>query len=400
MIHKRIDQITVDDIQGLVDNSVREGKSVEYKEQLPGNGDSDKKEFLADASSFANASGGDIIFGIRETRDSAGKPTGIPASIVGLQNINADAEVRRMEQILRDGIEPRLPGIVLRAIDGFANGPVILLRIPQSWASPHMVSFKASPRFFSRTSAGKSPLGIPEIRAAFVQSDSLPQRIKAFRQERIGLILAGETPASLIDSPLVVLHLIPVSAFLNATAFDLQSIIDGRVQIPNIGGLGAYGRPNVDGFVSYSGGQSSQSEQFSYTQVFRNGCIEAADALVLSGQDNYNDIIPSTSIETEILKGATYLLKVYQSLGIDSPLVVMLSLLNVRGFYMYTGRHMSPRAIHRIERRDLILPDVIIEDLALDARQSFRPVFDLLWQACGYRQSLNYDEQGRWNPNR
>lgn len=398
MIQKRIDSIEIADIQGLVDGAVREGKAIEYKEQLPGNGDADKKEFLADASSFANASGGDIIFGIKESRDAAGKPTGMPESVVGLPSINADAEVRRLEQILRDGIEPRVPGIALRTIDGSPNGPVILLRIPQSWASPHMVSFKASPRFFSRTSAGKSPLGVPEIRAAFVQSDSLPQRIKAFRQERIGMILAGETPASLMDSPLVVLHLIPVSAFLNAATFDLQGVLDGKVQIPNIGGLGAYGRPNVDGFVSYSGGQNSQSEQVSYTQVFRNGCIEAVDTFVLSGQDNYKDIIPSISIETEILKGATYFLKAYQSLGVDPPLVIMLSLLNVRGFYMYTGRHMSTRAIHRIEKRDLLLPDVLIDDLALNPSQSFRPVFDLLWQACGYRQSLNYDEQGHWKP--
>jgi hypothetical protein len=43
----------------LVDNQVSEHKTIEYKEALLGNADGDKKEFLADVSSFANESGGD-----------------------------------------------------------------------------------------------------------------------------------------------------------------------------------------------------------------------------------------------------------------------------------------------------------------------------------------------------
>ncbi|MCD6594362.1 ATP-binding protein, partial [bacterium] len=68
MIAKNIDQISEEDLQALIDNSVLEGKTIEYKQSLPGNSDSDKKEFLADISSFANASGGDLIYGILEDR--------------------------------------------------------------------------------------------------------------------------------------------------------------------------------------------------------------------------------------------------------------------------------------------------------------------------------------------
>lgn len=398
MIQKRIDQIQSSDIQGLVDNEVREGKAIEYKEQLPGNSDSDKKEFLADASSFANASGGDIIFGIKETRDADGKPTGVPGSVVGLQNINADAEVRRLEQILRDGIEPRVPGLALRAIDDFAGGPVIILRVPQSWASPHMVSFKSSPRFFSRTSAGKSPLNVPEIRAAFVQSEALPEKIRQFRQDRLGEIVSGETPVPLLHSPLTVLHLVPTSAFLNPTSIEMTSFLDGRIHIPPLGSSGWNGRLNVDGYVTCQGGQTTEDEQFNYTQIFRNGSIEAVDAFVLSGQGEHKDIIPSIAFEKDILSGANHYLKAYQALGVDTPVIAMLSLLNVRGFYMYVGSRMMPRAVHRIEKQNLLIPDVIIDDVSADVRTSFRPVFDLLWQACGLRRSFNYDEEGNWTP--
>ena len=65
MIAKNIDQITEEDLQALIDNSVLEGKTIEYKQSLPSNSDSDKKEFLADISSFANASGGDFMASLR-----------------------------------------------------------------------------------------------------------------------------------------------------------------------------------------------------------------------------------------------------------------------------------------------------------------------------------------------
>src|SRR5207244_6460197 len=111
MIPKEFDSIGKEDIEALVANAVSEGRTVEYKEQLPGGTDDDKREFLADASSFANAGGGDLIFGVREKRDAAGKPTGIPEAAVGLAGINADAEKRRLEDMLRAGIDPRIPAV-------------------------------------------------------------------------------------------------------------------------------------------------------------------------------------------------------------------------------------------------------------------------------------------------
>ena len=71
MIFKPLDQLIKEDIENLVVNEVPEGKSIEYKEQLPGGTDSDKKEFLADVSSFANAGGGHILYGIKEKRNAA-----------------------------------------------------------------------------------------------------------------------------------------------------------------------------------------------------------------------------------------------------------------------------------------------------------------------------------------
>ena len=62
--HLRIEMIDQVLLQSLIDGKVGESKTVEYKSQLPGRADKDRREFLYDVSSFANASGGFLLFGI------------------------------------------------------------------------------------------------------------------------------------------------------------------------------------------------------------------------------------------------------------------------------------------------------------------------------------------------
>src|SRR5713226_6530384 len=101
-LNKQLEALEESDLQALVDNQVSERKTIEYKAALPGNSDGDKKEFLADVSSFANAAGGNLIFGIKED-------SGTLVEIRGLQISNVDAEILRLENIIQTGIAPRLP---------------------------------------------------------------------------------------------------------------------------------------------------------------------------------------------------------------------------------------------------------------------------------------------------
>lgn len=66
MILRAVNDITENDLLALISDGVAEGRSIDYKRELPGNSDGDKKEFLADASSFANTEGGDLVFGMLE----------------------------------------------------------------------------------------------------------------------------------------------------------------------------------------------------------------------------------------------------------------------------------------------------------------------------------------------
>jgi hypothetical protein len=57
-------QIKPADLQALVDNRVVENRRLDYKETLPGSTDEERKKFLADVDAMADASGGDIYYGI------------------------------------------------------------------------------------------------------------------------------------------------------------------------------------------------------------------------------------------------------------------------------------------------------------------------------------------------
>src|SRR3972149_11182156 len=134
MINKQIDKIELNDFNQLQSTAVSEGKTIEYKQQLPKNSDADRKEFLADISSFANASGGDLIFGISEENGS-------PKSIDGVEIENVDEEIRKYENIIRDGIEPRIV-FATRSVNVSGQKFAFVFRIAKSWTGPHRVIYK------------------------------------------------------------------------------------------------------------------------------------------------------------------------------------------------------------------------------------------------------------------
>ena len=54
-------------------------------------------------------------------------------------------------------------------------------------------------------------------------------------------------------------------------------------------------------------------------------------------------------------------------------------------------------SIRLIEIRDiLLLPEIVIEDYEVSAKDILRPCFDSIWNACGFPRSLNYNDAGEW----
>ena len=218
-LEKPLESINEQDFKELIENQVLEKKGLDYKLLLPANSDTDKKEFLADVSSFANSSGGDIIFGI-----SQDNTTGLPKELIGLDSSNVDQEMLRLQSIVRDGIEPRIPSVAIQPVKLSNSKTAIILRVQKSWVSPHRVKFKGDHRFYTRSSNGKYELDAGELRNAFTLSENLNDKIKRFRESRISSIFANETPVPFQGGAKLVLHMIPFISFDPSAAYDIDKI--------------------------------------------------------------------------------------------------------------------------------------------------------------------------------
>ena len=80
---KPLDEIEESDLQALLDNPVPERKRIEYKSELPTDRFKDRKEFLADVSSFANTVGGYLVYRVREE-------DGMPVEMCGVEVDSVD----------------------------------------------------------------------------------------------------------------------------------------------------------------------------------------------------------------------------------------------------------------------------------------------------------------------
>lgn len=188
---ERIDAALLD---SLVRDGVEERRRLEYKRALPGGTDDEKKEFLADTSSFANAAGGDLIYGVSAKRDEQGVATGEPDALIGLPEKNLDAECLRLQDILNAGIRPRLVGVVLQIVRREPEPPCLLVRIPPGYGGLHMIAFKNWNRFYARNANGKYLLDVDEIHYAIRSGVDARDRIRRFRAERVARIVAGDAP--------------------------------------------------------------------------------------------------------------------------------------------------------------------------------------------------------------
>lgn len=403
MIQKNFDEITKEDIDWLIENKIAESKTLEYKLELPGRRDSDKKEFLADISSFANASGGDIIYGIKEavketveetpegTPEENSQKTGEPDSAVPLQDITTDEAKRRLEDLIRNGIEPRVR-VQIKTIDGFGDdgkGFVLLVRIPKSFASPHMVTLRGHSRFYARNSGGKSPLDVHEIRSAFLATESQAERIRNFLQDRLAAIMADETPVPLSKDRLI-LHVIPLYPFLNRQRLDLRFYNKFLDSFRPLNGSCSGYRYNLDGFLTYGrdyGGRSS------YCLVFFNGAVEAVCSDILY-PGRLRNFLPSQDFERDIVTSVESYFEGYKKLGIEAPFIISAALLGCKGAYLSTKSHMQFDV--PIEKNVVIFPEVEVGSYDEEVPSFMRPIFDSVWNAFGLPYSSNYAEDGTW----
>ncbi len=388
-LEKPIEEINEADFRGLIENKVSELKTIEYKQALPEASDADKKEFLADVSSFANASGGHLMYGMKEKHSE-------PVDLCGLDLADAGATVNSLDSRIRDGIKPRIPGVYVRAVP-LANGrKAVVIRVPKSFASPHMVTYGGASRFYARNSNGKCQLDVDEIRAAFLLSEKIEERIRNFRLDRIARIVAGETPVPLREWPKVVLHVVPLAGFSSPLSVDLKSAgtVSRELELIPLGeaNLSWDNRFNFEGLVRWTGAWEDGSA-FAYLQIFRNGAIETVDTCFNSGAPHW---LNGVTLEGNVLAALGRYVSSLPHLGVFPPLAVMITLVGVRGYNIGPAENRAlflRRGVGRFDRDIVAIPEALLESFDADLRALMRQPFDIMWNAAGWAR-CPYAQQG------
>jgi hypothetical protein len=145
---KPIEAISATDVATLVSEAWPEGYQVEFKEALPSKkgsdhpwmtgghdvGDYARDQILSEVLAFANAQGGTLILGIKETRDKPPRA----GSISALPRVGELA--RRFEDQARSIIDPPLPRLQVRAVETEPDRGIVIFRTGPSRLAPHRLS--------------------------------------------------------------------------------------------------------------------------------------------------------------------------------------------------------------------------------------------------------------------
>ena len=384
MLPVRIEEVDVAALQALVENEVAEGKTIEYKRELPGRADSEKVPFLEAVSAFANTAGGDLLLGVEAKQ-------GVPVALPGVEIDDVDAQKLRLDQVLRTGLEPRLPRVDIWPVEVDEGRFVVLVRVPQSWVSPHRV--QKNRKFCARNSGGKYELDVGELRMAFTASDTMSARIRDFRTQRLAKIHSRETPIPLEQGGCLAVHAVPLRGFAEPFSFDVSSLQvgDSLIRPMQSEGIGFSPPVNLDGHISST--SVGLGTCFTYVQIFRNGAVESACML----HDANGQMVLPTGYERDVLAFVSSYVEFARRYEFEPPYLLFLSFVGVRGCILGTQAFRLPATGPAAFQDEMVvLPEVVMVERDEQPHRVMKPVFDMVWNAFGFLGSQNYDDDGKW----
>jgi len=384
-----LDKITEQDLQRLKDAGTLESLYIDYKRQTYGGSEAEHVEFLADVSSFANTVGGDLVIGMAEAK-------GVPTAIVPFTG-NVDEERRRLEEIARTGLEPRIRNLRVQTVPLTAGGHVIIVRVPRSFLPPHRVTYRGRHRFWARASSGKYEPNVEELRRLFTEAPRLTERVQSFRMDRIAKITAGETPIPLSSSGKIVLHVVPFPAFSDGRLIDIMSAVAAGTHVPlPLDGISNGNRHgvNLEGFVNYT--DNVPGAVSGYAQLFRSGAVEGVSELSRRESDNVS-YFWGAALANKVVAALRQYIRVLKSYDAGIPIYAGLSLCGADQWcFRYSPAGMGYNDVGPIHRNAVILPDIMIDTDFVDVTSVTRLTFDMLWNAFGFQRCDLYDDQGQW----
>jgi hypothetical protein len=380
-------------IQRLFDNQIQESKTLDYKREINLKSNDDKRELLADITSFANTEGGVIIFGIEEKKNEKGENTGLPEKASDLKIDNPDKFLQSLEDIVHNNTEPKLSAAQVKIIS-YKEQQLLIVGVPKYIGLPFMVTLNSTNKFYKRRNTGKYLVDVYELSEIFLKNYKMKERAEQFRLSRLKQVRALEFLPNLDIKGSYFLHIIPLG-YLDENLIELSNyerIEQLRKDLVPIDSGGYSHRHNLEGFLTHYSYNAQEIK--SYVQLFRDGTMEyytstlhhqrTADEAAL----NFNGYF----LEKETIEKVGQSFRVLDYLKIEPPYVIFISVFDLLGGVIDGPKLMFTK---RGDRNEIHLPSVVFNSRTEDIAGKMKSTFDIFWQSANYPKSPYYDDQGQ-----
>lgn len=356
---KQLDDISLEDIQSVIDNQFTEDKYFEYKQEMKGN--EEKANILRVVCGFSNAEGGLFIYGLNE-KDK--KPHSIQG--VSLNNKSWDEKKRSILDSIYMNIEPKvyvdIKGIELPGTDNI----VILIKVPKSFNSPHSVRDGQNRKFFIRRDGSTNPMDYEEIKSMFAMNSNLFENINRYKNNRINKMISNNNKYFQI-----IFHAIPFNIFSN----EYISLKKARDLMSNNEFFRGSYNYNFEGLYNV----------FYPSQIFRNGTFEW----------RYEDsegakIFDLSYFQYEYVDFVKESLTIYNELNINCPIVFFVTLINIQNIDIQKSLMDRSKVIDT--NRNILDPNGCIIKNTKHIKNEVHNLFVPIWNHFGKNVDYIFNE--------
>jgi hypothetical protein len=362
-------------INVLANNNTPEDQFLEYKREIGSN-----KEVAKDVCSFANGSGGLIIYGVEE------QEPGVPR-IVG---IDPQDSVEQIDNVVASALSPRVKVITRLIPIPNSERALLVVSVPESDLKPHMVSSYEDRRYYVRRNATNIKMDEIEIQDAYqrrkkAQDDADKLALKVI-QGRYSLKYKDESWASFICIPRQTNdELIPIDRETQQFLSLFHTNYQGR------GLFNGYPEVGPEGFTIIRENQGEPLNKYAF--VGREGYVEFTQMM---GSTEY---FPSLTVAQQALKFLDFCGQLYERvgyfgmvkifLGIDHVGSLMLGL-DQRRFWVETPKFKTGE-IH-------VYREESVSALRAERERIGKAFMDRVYQAAGLMECDYFDSDGKFAP--